>query len=107
MFVLSVSMDDFSIDDDGPGTLSVLSQELVSYQGRGGLFGLPGGTANFEIGDLRVELTCERNAGGKIDFSILHDGDLALLGAYYGPFSMRVFARDDIDYVVELEEIRP
>ena len=69
--------------------------------------GLPGETAQFDIGDLHVELTCERNAGGKIDFSILHDGDLALMGAYYGSFSMRVFARGDIDYVVELEEIRP
>lgn len=103
MYNLIVTTDDYSVEPEGPGSIDVASASLVTYDGLGGLMGLPEQALRFSVDDsLGVELTCERNVQGEINFSIMHDRKLHLMATFYGPFSMRVFAKDEIDYVVEL-----
>jgi hypothetical protein len=52
---------------------------------------------------LEVEVDCEVNAAGEVHCAVSHDGVLASVGTYTGPFSVRIYPPEDQSYVLEVK----
>jgi hypothetical protein len=52
---------------------------------------------------LEVEVDCERNPSGELHCVVSHDGVLASVGTYAGPFSVRMYPPEDQSYVLEVK----
>jgi len=56
---------------------------------------------------LEVQVSCERVADGHFHFGLSHDGALASMGKYFGPFTVRMFPPGHQAYIVEVKSVDP